>query len=176
MSFKNTALLIIDMQAGSFLEEQPIYRTETLLNNIRLLISTAHDKGVLIFLTKHNGKPGSLTEKGTTGWNIHPSLPLTGKEIIIEKNYPDSFHQTCLEQQLVANDIKRIIIAGIQSEICVDATCRRAYSIGYEVILVQDGHSTKDSNVINADQIINHHNQVMKDWFASTIVTKDIVL
>ncbi|WP_211745610.1 cysteine hydrolase family protein [Paenibacillus sp. Marseille-Q4541] len=175
MGITHTALLIIDMQSGSFLEEKPIWKSDTLFNNINLLISMADSKRVPVFLTKHNGKKGSLTEKGTPGWEIHPSIPLTGKEIIIEKNHPDAFHQTCLEQQLAAKNIKRIIIAGIQSEICVDATCRRAFSIGYDVVLVQDGHSTKDSSIINAEHIIKHHNQVMKDWFASIMVTDDIL-
>ncbi|GAA0391247.1 cysteine hydrolase family protein [Paenibacillus motobuensis] len=71
--------------------------------------------------------------------SIHPSIHLSNEETIIEKNHPDSFQQTDLEQQLVTKKISRITITGIQSEICVDATCRQAFSKGYEVILVIDG-------------------------------------
>lgn len=41
--------------------------------------------------------------------------------MIIEKDFPDSFQKTHLQQQLVDNQVRRIIITGNQSEICVDA-------------------------------------------------------
>lgn len=62
--------------------------------------------------------------------------------------------------------MKRIVIAGIQSEICIDAICRRAYSLGYDVTLVRNGHSTYDSTVLSAFQIIKHHNKIIGQWFA----------
>ncbi len=40
--------------------------------------------------------------------------------MIIEKDFPDSFQKTHLQQQLVDNQVGRIIITGNQSEICVD--------------------------------------------------------
>ena len=63
-------------------------------------------------------------------------------------------------------NINRVVIAGIQSEICIDATCRRAYSLGYDVTLVKNGHSTYNSTVLSASQIIEHHNEIIGQWFA----------
>ena len=174
MNGKNTALLIIDVQIGSFLEAELIYKGNELLKNIQFLISKARIEQASIFFTKHNGKTGTLTKKGNPGWEIHPSIPPLKEDVIIEKDYPDSFQQTDLQQQLVTRKISRIIITGIQSEICVDATCRRAFSQGYEVILVEDGHSTYNSNILNASQIINHHNNIHAQWFASVQKTKEI--
>ncbi|MGE7119126.1 isochorismatase family protein [Peribacillus sp. NPDC046944] len=173
---KNTALLIIDLQIGSFLKEKLIYKGDELLNNIQFLISKARIEQIPIFFTKHNGKAGTLNQKGNRGWEVHPSIPLFKEDVIIEKDFPDSFQQTDLQQQLVNKKISRIIITGIQSEVCVDATCRRAYSLGYEVILAEDGHSTYDSNILNASQIINHHNDIHAQWFANVQKTKDIFL
>lgn len=170
---KNTALLIIDLQIGSFLDKL-IYKDDELLKNIQFLISKARIEQAPIFFTKHNGKAGTLNYKGNPGWEIHPSIPLLKEDVIIEKDYPDSFQQTDLQQQLVTRKISRIIITGIQSEICVDATCRRAFSQGYEVILAEDGHSTCDSNILNASQIINHHNNIHAEWFASVKKAEEI--
>ncbi|MCI1591027.1 MAG: isochorismatase family protein [Heyndrickxia oleronia] len=85
---------------------------------------------------------------------------------VLIKDFPDSFLKTHLQQQLVDNQVGRIIITGIQSEICVDATCRRAFSLGYVVIFVEDSHSTCDSDILKACQIINHHNNIHYQWFA----------
>lgn len=168
MSYENTALLIIDVQIGSFLNERPIYKSGALLKNMQFLISKASIEKIPIFFTKHNGKKGNTIQKGNPGWDIHPSIPILKEYIIIEKNYPDSFQQTDLQQHLMSRRINRIIIAGIQSEICVDATCRSASSKGYEVVLVEDGHSTYDSTILNASQIIDHHNNIQSQWFANT--------
>ena len=62
--------------------------------------------------------------------------------------------------------IHKLIIAGIQTEFCVDTTTRRAYSLGYQVTLVQDAHSTWDTENITAAQIIAHHNLTLGGWFA----------
>ncbi|MDH5162638.1 isochorismatase family protein [Heyndrickxia oleronia] len=95
---------------------------------------------------------------------------------VLIKDFPDSFLKTHLQQQLVDNQVGRIIITGIHSEICVDTTCRRAFSLGYDVfILVEDGHSTCDSDILKACQIINHHNNINDQWFAKVKKTKILV-
>ena len=63
--------------------------------------------------------------------------------------------------------IGHLIIAGIQTEYCVDTTCRRGCSLGYEVTLVEDAHSTWDTEHLTASQIIDHHNQVLSGWFVT---------
>jgi nicotinamidase-related amidase len=60
-----------------------------------------------------------------------------------------------------------LVVAGIQTEYCVDTTCRRAYSLGYDVTLVQDGHSTWDTPDLCAPQIIAHHNRTLGGWFVT---------
>ncbi|NMC12554.1 MAG: hypothetical protein GYA34_06690 [Chloroflexi bacterium] len=47
----------------------------------------------------------------------------------------------------------------------MDTTCRRAYSLGYDVTLIKDAHSTWNTDVLEAPQIIAHHNQVLEGWF-----------
>ena len=75
MNGKNTALLIIDVQIGSFLEAELIYKGNELLKNIQFLISKARIEQASIFFTKHNGKTGTLTKKEIpVGKFIHRSL------------------------------------------------------------------------------------------------------
>ena len=62
--------------------------------------------------------------------------------------------------------VKNLIITGMQTEYCVDTTCRRAYSLGYRVTLVKDAHSTWGTDLLTAPQIIAHHNEVLGGWFA----------
>ncbi|GED17508.1 hypothetical protein AMI01nite_54990 [Aneurinibacillus migulanus] len=59
-------------------------------------------------------------------------------------------------------------MCGVQTEYCVDTTVKSAYSHGYKVKLVRDCHSTYNSDVLTAEQIINHHNNILNQF--ATIV------
>jgi nicotinamidase-related amidase len=69
-----------------------------------------------------------------------------------------------------------VIITGVQTEYCVDTTCRRAYSLGYHVVLIRDAHSTYDTNTLTASQIIAHHNNILGGWFAELKETSEIMV
>jgi len=86
--------------------------------------------------------------------------------VVVQKRHPDAFQDTNLQRQLEAKGIARLIITGIQTEYCIDTTCRRAYSLAYDVTLVKDAHSTWDTDRLTAPQIIAHHNNVLSGWFA----------
>jgi nicotinamidase-related amidase len=163
----NTALLVIDVQMGMYEESDPVYRGEALLETIGGLIAKARAAGVPVIYVQHSGSEGHPLHPQAPGWPLHPAIaPLEG-ELVIHKHDPDSFQETDLQRELEARGIERLVVAGIQTEFCVDTTCRRAYSLGYDVTLVQDGHSTWDSQEFRAPQIIAHHNRVLGGWFAS---------
>ena len=69
--------------------------------------------------------------------------------------------------------IDRVIISGMQTEYCVDTTTRRACSEGYKVTLVSDAHSTFNTEVLHAEDIVKHHNVVF-GAFADVIPLKDL--
>ena len=95
-------------------------------------------------------------------------------DVVIQKQTPDASYRTNLNLELEYRGIKKLIIAGLQTEYCIDTTCRRAFSLGYQVILVKDAHSTWDSPLLTAQQIINHHNNVLGGWFVTLKNERDI--
>jgi nicotinamidase-related amidase len=167
------ALLIIDVQNGMFSADNPVYNGTKLVHNVKMLISAARSNNTPIYYIQHNAPAGKPLEYGSKGWEIHSEIPPAEKDVIVQKNTPDSFFNTNLDEELKKQKITQLILTGIQSEACVDTTCRRAFSMGYDVTLVADTHSTWDSEVITAQQIINHHNQVLR-WFANVVVANEI--
>lgn len=93
---------------------------------------------------------------------IHSKVTPKRNEIIIKKTHPDSFQNTKLDGILKNSNIKNLVICGFVTEGCVDTTIRRANSLGYKLEVACDAHSTTDSKVLTAEQIINHHNEVFK--------------
>jgi len=48
-------------------------------------------------------------------------------------------------------------------------------ALGYNVVLVQDGHSTWDMEDLSAEQIIARHNRVLGSWFATVVPADSVV-
>ncbi|SDM73013.1 Nicotinamidase-related amidase [Psychrobacillus sp. OK028] len=170
---KKVALLVIDVQNGMFPEGEEVFKGERLLRNINELLTRARAIEIPVVYVQHNEPIGKQLEYGTNPWKIHSSIAPQNQDIIIQKTTPDSFFNTTLHDELKKQEIEHLIIAGIQTELCVDTTCRRAFSLGYKVTLVSDGHSTWDSGELTAEQIINHHNSLLR-WFADIYPSKDI--
>ena len=170
-----SALIVVDVQNAMFDEADPVYRGVDLLENIQRLIEHARATNVPVIYIQHDGGTGSNLAHGSTGWEIHPSTAPRDTEFVIEKKTPDSFHRTTLDTVLRSRRVQQLVLCGIQSEVCVDTTCRRAVSLGYDVTLVSDAHSTWARGELSAKQVIENENDVLR-WFADVKATKDIVL
>ncbi len=153
----STALLVIDVQSGLV---SGAYQEARVLSNIdRLIFSTRENSGLIVFIQHCHASYKPLM-KGNPGWQVHPALRQAGGDLFIEKSASDSFYQTSLHADLESHGIDHVIVSGLQSEYCVDTTCRAALSKGYSVTLVSDAHTTGDSHM-PAAEIIDHHNRVL---------------
>jgi nicotinamidase-related amidase len=157
-----------------FAEDNPVYGGAALLATIGDLVAKARAAEVPVIYVQHNGRPGHPLEPGSQGWPIHPAIAPTAGEPVVGKATPDSFHETTLQAELEARGIVKLIVAGIQTELCVDTTCRRAASLGYQTTLVRDAHSTWDSRTLSAAQIIAHHNEALSGWFVTPKLASEI--
>src|SRR5262247_1850616 len=123
----DTALLIIDIQNDYFpggameLEgsEAAGVKAGTALKNFR-------EKKLPVIHVRHlSVRPGAtFFLPGTRGAEIHAAVKPLGGETIIEKNFPNSFRGTALEQHLRDSGIKNLVVAGMMTHMCVDASVR----------------------------------------------------
>lgn len=167
------ALLIIDVQNGLFtVEDLPIYQEDVLIKNIQHLVKKARKAKVPIFYIQHNDSKGKRLESGIENWKIHPEIAPGNEDIIIQKYHSDSFMNTSLKEELNKHGITHLVITGLATPMCIDTTVRSAFSRGYGVTLIQDAHSTIDSEVLQASQIISHHNDILQ-WFSDLKKTEE---
>jgi nicotinamidase-related amidase len=80
---------------------------------------------------------------------------------VYRKTTTDSFHETGLLQDLRAAGVTELVIAGMQSNYCIDATTRRAVQEGLNVTLVSDAHSTFSFTEEPASAIIEAQNAAL---------------
>ena len=164
----SVALVIIDVQQGMFSIPglQP-YDGEAVVERIADLIARARTSNVPIFFVQHDGGPDEPFHEGKPGFPVHSKLtPREGDNVTV-KNRSSAFHNTDFDAKLKRAGIDHLVVTGMQSEYCVDSAIRGAVERGYKVILVSDGHSTFDSKVAKAKDIIAIQNDTMNGSFAS---------
>ena len=148
------AIVVIDMQVALM---KGAYREAETLEAVNRVIDGARAEGVPVVFVQHNHAAYDPLKKGAPGWAIHSSLHKTAADEVVEKTASDAFFETRLESVLSGADVSEIVVGGLQTEYCVDATCRAALSRGFDVTLIADGHTTGNAH-LPAEDIIAHHN------------------
>ena len=143
-----SALLVIDVQRELFEKSTPIFKSDSLLENIKRLVDKAHAAGALVVYIQHNADKYLL--KGSEGWQLHPALtPLPG-DMLLNKQISNAFEGTELAEILSARRVGRLVAAGLVTHGCVKNTCLGGLERGYQVVLAGDAHSSfsKDAQAL----------------------------
>ncbi|MHB8777093.1 MAG: cysteine hydrolase family protein [Anaerolineales bacterium] len=142
-----TALLIIDIQKDYFPggKMELVNPLEAAKKAYMLLQCFREHGGHHVHIQHISLKPdAAFFIKGESGSDIHDSAAHFEGEPIIYKHYPNSFRDTNLLEMLKDLGIERIVITGMMTHMCVDATTRAAADFGFKVIVAEDACATRD--------------------------------
>ena len=167
------ALLILDMQVGLLHGPEKPRAAEALLDTLNKLLSKARSAGAPIFFARHIGPLGSPIEPGSPLTHLVSELVVEGDEVIFEKKRPNAFEKTDLADQLQALGVEGVVITGMKTQYCVDSTCLAARDLGFEAVVIADGHTCSDTPSLKAEQIIAHHNATLAGPFCRVINAED---
>ncbi|RXT03949.1 cysteine hydrolase family protein [Ammoniphilus sp. CFH 90114] len=102
-------------------------------------------------------------------------LPLEQESIII-KHTPNSFFKTELESKLREHGVTKLVICGMMTHMCIDATVRAAMELGFESTLIEDACSTRDlvyqDKVVPADQVHYAFVSALHGIYANVVSTE----
>ncbi|MFJ5718262.1 isochorismatase family protein [Neobacillus sp. NPDC093127] len=154
------ALLIIDVQQDLVegnSEEQGVFKKEKLIQNINIVIEKAINERVqIVFIRDLDVSNGE-----GSGFQIHKDINVPSTAVIFDKAATNPFYGTPLKEYLNDQTIEHLVIMGCKTEHCIDTAVRTATVNHFDVTLVGDGHSTLDSEILSAEQIILHHNKTL---------------
>ncbi|MBI5536833.1 MAG: cysteine hydrolase [Deltaproteobacteria bacterium] len=157
-----TALLVVDVVTGIFALPEPLHEPESFLSNVTRLVTSARHAGVLVVHVQHTGPEGSVFARGSPAREFHPSVAPRPGEPLVDKDTPDSFLRSNLESVLREAGIRELCVCGFATEGCIDTTVRSAWSRGFSVVLASDCHTTTRNAVLEASQVVAHHNLVLR--------------
>jgi nicotinamidase-related amidase len=131
---KGTALLVIDMQEAYL----PILFQARVLAAVKTMVARAEAAGATVVWVYNQDE---VAKPGTPLFELHPSLKPEEGHLSIVKTSSSSFYGTELEKMLDERGIGKIVVCGLASNYCVNATVEGARSRGYWVIVAKDAHS-----------------------------------
>src|SRR5659263_124855 len=94
------ALLIIDMQAGSFTPATPRYNSAGVIERINQLAEFFRTNGDQVIFIRHDGTKEGEYIPGTNDWQVLTALNQLPGDMYIEKTINDSFYQSDLQVTL----------------------------------------------------------------------------
>ena len=142
----DTALVVIDIQndyfPGGALE---LEAAEAAGAKAGFALDHFRSQSLPVIHVRHlSVRPGAtFFLPGTRGAEIHASVQPAAGESVIEKNFPNSFRNTALDKHLRDAGIKNLVVAGMMTHMCVDASVRHAADLGYKVTLLADACATR---------------------------------
>lgn len=152
---KKEALLIIDVQNDYFpAGKMELFQAEQALQYINRLEDEfiQHQRPIIYIQHIFDGENAPFFQAGTSGVELHRGLRLKPDSIIVEKKYPNSFFQTELKDILDQLSIEKLVITGMMTHMCVDATSRAAAEYGYDPVVIGDATATR--NLTHADRTV----------------------
>ncbi|HLO03346.1 MAG TPA: cysteine hydrolase family protein [Symbiobacteriaceae bacterium] len=150
------ALLIIDAQNGVLTGSRPCHEVPAILERIAALTAKARAEGIPVLYVQDD----DVGPEGSEAWQIAAAVAPQPGELIVRKTACDSFYGTNLDAILKEQTIEHLVIAGAKTEYCIDSAVRRATTLGYNVTLVGDAHTTSDTAVLPAAAVIAHANRL----------------
>jgi nicotinamidase-related amidase len=177
-----TALLLIDIQNDYFPGgRMALERMDEAAGNARALLEAFRARELPVIHVRHlSVRPGAaFFVPGTPGADINPLVAPAAGEKIIEKNFPNSFRNTSLADELRAGGIDGVVIAGAMSHMCVDATVRAAFDLGFRCTVAQDACATRalefNGTTISAQDVHGAFMAALRVPYASVVGTREAI-
>ena len=168
------ALMIVDMQTA-LVEAEP-YNRAIVIENIKARLNACRKREIPVIYIQHNGGDGDELERGSTGWAIYKEIAPLHEEKIFEKHYNSAFRKTGLREYLNEIGAKNIILCGMQTEYCLDATCKVAFEYEYKITIPQSTTTTFDNVFASGKDLSEYYeNQIWNNRYARIVSINQIL-
>lgn len=178
----STALILIDIQNDYFPNgKMELSNPVKAADNARKMLNWFRQNNDPIYHIQHisNQEGAGFFLPNTDGVKINEAVtPLEGETIII-KHTPNSFFMTELESKLKEQGVSELVICGMMTHMCVDATVRAAMELGFKSTLVEDACTTTNlsyqNHMVPADKVHFAFIGALNGIYANVVSTEDIL-
>lgn len=150
-------LLVIDTQ--KLITNEKLYNFHLFVSNVEKLIYTARKNNIEVIYVRHDDGPENELTKGTNGFEIYEKFKPYNEDKILDKLVNSAFKETGLLEYLISKGEKDIIVAGLQTDYCIDATIKCGFEHGFNMVVPAYANTTVDNKFISAEQTYKYYNE-----------------
>ena len=166
-------LLVVDMQ--KCLVVDALYDFENFLDRTVQLVSAARENDVEVVFVQHDAGPGSGLSAGDEGFEIiDEMLPEPGEKVFV-KTINSCFGNKDLKKYLKHQKDKRLMIIGLQTNYCIDATVKSAFERGFEVIIPEGTNSTFDNDYMTGETAVRYYNDDVWEGLVDAVTLEEAI-
>lgn len=157
------ALLVIDMQKGSFTPKTPRFDANGIVKRINGLAELFRQMNLPVVFVQHDGNGSGEFEKNTRAWELLDELHVRSTDIYLDKYANDIFYHSELHKKLMELEVTELLITGCATDFCVESSIQSALTKDYTITVVSDGHTTAERPHLKAEKVIEHYNWVWQN-------------
>jgi len=135
-------LLVVDTQ--KLITNENLYEFDMFVSNVKKIIHEARENNIEVIYVRHDDGIGNELTKGNDGFEIY-----------------EKFQGTGLLEYLIDKEEKDIIIVGLQTDYCIDATIKCGFEHGFNIIVPAYANTTVNNKFMSAEQSYQYHNEFM---------------
>ena len=166
-------LLVIDMQKGIVDEE--LYAFDTFMDRTVRLIDAARKNKVEVIYVQHDAGPGSGLSVGDSAFEIVDRVrPEPGEKVFV-KTINSCFGSKDFKEYMKRQEDKRLMIIGLQTNYCIDATVKSAFERGYEVIIPEGTNTTFDNDYMTGETTVRYYNEDVWEELVDAVTFEEAI-
>ena len=175
-------LLLVDLQNDYFPGgKMELVDIDHAAYNAEILLIKFRKERRPIFHVQHlSVNPGAVFFlPDSFGVEINQAVTPLEREPVVIKHFPNSFRDTNLLQLLHEENIDRLTICGAMSHMCIDATTRAAFDLGFSCEVADDACATRDlifqDKTVKADKVHAAFMAALSNPYAEVISSQEVV-
>ena len=166
-------LLVIDMQKA--LIDDELYAFDTFMERTARLIDAARKNNVEVIYVQHDAGAGSGFSVGDETFEIAEEVaPREGEKVFI-KTINSCFGNKDFKEYMEQLDDKRVMIIGLQTNYCIDATVKSAFERGFEVIIPEGTNSTFDNDYMTGETTVKYYNEDVWEEIVESVTMEEAI-
>lgn len=167
-------LLVLDAQI--WLTNKDLYCYERFENGTKLLIETARKNNIEVIYVQHDNGVGSGFSRDDDGFEINKAFYPRENERRYIKTVSSAFCGTGLREYIENINVDTIVIVGLLTNFCMDATIKSAFEMGLKVIVPQGTNTTFDNLYMDKETTYKYYNEfIWPNKFAECITVEETI-
>ena len=166
-------LLVVDMQKG--IADSELYNYETFMDRTVRLIGAARKNHVEVVFVQHDAGPESGLSAGDEDFEIvDQAAPEKGEKVFV-KTINSCFGNREFKEYMEHQEDKRLMIIGLQTNYCIDATVKSAFERGFEVIIPEGTNTTFDNDYMTGEITVHYYNEDVWEELVDAVTLEEAI-